>query len=141
MLAVVVPVNCGTTTLAWVHKETAQGLAPALRLAEKIAEFFLFVTVVLPARDFDLDLAAQDDGMQSLFGIGILQFQLESDGRRRREFHSLGVGDGDREVRHSRALALAIGLLARAKNSAICFHTSVPPASPDQWLRISPTSL
>ncbi len=76
-------------------QQIAQSLAPALRLAEKIAQPLLVRGGVSAARHFDLNLAAQHDGVDRLSRIGIRHAQLERQRGRRREGNNLGFLDRD----------------------------------------------
>ena len=71
-------------------EKAAQSLTPSIRFAEKIKEALLILRAVAPSCNFDLNLAAQSDGVNCLSGVRIAQPKLESKlgcSRKRRHFY------------------------------------------------------
>ena len=99
--------NCGTTDAGVGPQQIAQRLPPTLRLAEKISQLLLLAGRVSPARDFDLDLAAQNDGMDLLSRIRVRYAQFESERRSRCEWNNLGTLNSDSELRHGTSVPIA----------------------------------
>src|ERR1700739_513667 len=81
-------------------EEAAEGLAPAVRLAEEIEHLLLLTGRIAAARDFDLDLAAQGYGVNRLIGYGILDLQLERDHGNSGEGNDAGGVNLEGEIRH-----------------------------------------
>ncbi len=105
------------------------------RRACSLASYFLRVR-------FDLDLGAQSDRVNNLVAGVTGDAQLERQQRRGRVRDHFGTFDREDEFRHARTRdRLRRGAFSAVKNAPISRHTSVPPESPRQWVRISPTSL
>ena len=81
-------------------KQVAERLAPAFGLAKQIVQMFLLCRGIPSAGHFQLDLAAQHDGVNRLRWIGVRQAQFEYDLRDRGQVGRLRAFDRESQVRH-----------------------------------------
>ena len=82
-------------------QKISQGLAPAAGLAKQIEQALLIFGRVFAAGDFELNLAAQRDGVNRLFRIGVGQAKFESQQRRCRIGDNFGSLDLKAQIRHA----------------------------------------
>ena len=83
-------------------EEAAQGLAPAVGLAEEVEHLLLLSRSITAARDLNLDLAAQGDGVDGLVGYTVFDLELECQHGNCGEGNNARGVDQEAEVRHSR---------------------------------------
>ena len=122
-------------------EEGLQSLAPSIGRSKKIKEALLILRAVAPSCNFELNLAAQRDGVNCFSGVRIAQPKLESKlgcSRKRRHFYLFDLETSGQACDSCILRAL---LLSPLKNCASSCHTSVPPERPRQWVRMIPTSL
>ena len=115
--------------------------APSLRGAKKVEQLLLLLGNIAPLGRLDLHLAAQREGVDRFLRGQIGDPQLQGNQGSGSMRHGLSGFDFEMQFRHGRALLLRrFGVFRSAKKWWISFHTSAPPESPRQCMRIKPTS-